>query len=51
MGLKTIAEFVENDAILREARDCGIDFAQGYGIEHPRPLQDILDEVKLTRTT
>jgi EAL domain-containing protein (putative c-di-GMP-specific phosphodiesterase class I) len=42
MGLKTIAEFVENDEIFQVARDCGIDFVQGYGIERPRPLQDIL---------
>ncbi|HHJ15854.1 MAG TPA: EAL domain-containing protein [Gammaproteobacteria bacterium] len=51
MGLRTIAEFVENDAILQEASDCGIDFAQGYGIERPRPLQDILAEINLSRTT
>jgi len=51
MGLKTIAEFVENDAILREARDCGIDFAQGYGIARPRPLQDVLAGIDFTRTT
>ncbi|CAN5494099.1 hypothetical protein BH11PSE11_BH11PSE11_30360 [soil metagenome] len=37
MGLKTIAEFVENDAILEELRRIGVDFAQGYGIEKPRP--------------
>jgi len=47
MGLKTIAEFVENDKILQEARDCGIDFAQGYGIERPRPLQDVLVGIDL----
>ncbi len=38
MGLKTIAEFVENDAILEELRVIGIDYVQGYGIEKPRPL-------------
>jgi EAL domain-containing protein (putative c-di-GMP-specific phosphodiesterase class I) len=45
MGLKTIAEFVENDRILQEAIDCGIDFVQGYGIERPRPLRDVLVEI------
>ncbi len=45
MGLETIAEFVENDGILSEARDCGIDYAQGYGIERPRPLRDVLDSL------
>ncbi len=51
MGLKTIAEFVENDAILQEARDCGIDFVQGYGIERPRPLQDVLAGIDVSRET
>ncbi len=51
MGVRTIAEFVENDSILQEARDCGIDFAQGYGIERPRPLQDVLADIDSTRTT
>lgn len=51
MGVRIIAEFVENDNILRQARDCGIDYVQGYGIECPRPLQDVLSETNLTRTS
>ena len=39
MGLKTVAEFVENEAILRELYILGVDFAQGYGISPPLPLQ------------
>jgi EAL domain-containing protein (putative c-di-GMP-specific phosphodiesterase class I) len=38
MGLKTIAEFVENDAILEKLRGLGVDYAQGYGIHKPEPL-------------
>jgi diguanylate cyclase (GGDEF)-like protein len=38
MGIQTIAEFVENDAILAELRKIGVDFAQGYGIGRPQPL-------------
>lgn len=38
MGLKTIAEFVENDAILAELRNMGIDYGQGYGIGKPEPF-------------
>ncbi len=38
MGIKTIAEFVENDEILEKLRLIGVDFAQGYGVEKPRPL-------------
>ncbi len=38
MGKQTIAEFVENDAILGCLREMGIDYAQGYGIGKPEPL-------------
>jgi diguanylate cyclase (GGDEF)-like protein/PAS domain S-box-containing protein len=40
IGIKTIAEFVENDTILAKLADIGIDYAQGYGISRPLPLQD-----------
>ena len=38
MGLKTIAEFVENDAILQKITELGVDYAQGYGIAEPYPF-------------
>ncbi|AUI67932.1 EAL domain-containing protein [Beggiatoa leptomitoformis] len=38
LGLKTIAEYVENDQILALLRDIGVDYAQGYGIGKPQPL-------------
>jgi diguanylate cyclase (GGDEF)-like protein/PAS domain S-box-containing protein len=38
MGLQTIAEFVENDSILQELRNIGVDYAQGYGLARPAPL-------------
>lgn len=41
VGMKTIAEFVENEQILKHVKDLGIDFAQGWGIAHPIPLSDI----------
>ncbi|MEE8482008.1 MAG: EAL domain-containing protein, partial [Acidiferrobacterales bacterium] len=39
MGIQTIAEFVENDAILEKLKELKVDFAQGYGIGLPRPLR------------
>ena len=30
MGIRTIAEFVENDEILQHLREIGVDYAQGY---------------------
>ena len=38
MGIKTIAEFVENQDILEKIRALGVDYAQGYGIAKPRPF-------------
>lgn len=39
MGMETVAEFVENDAIVRVLQELGVDYAQGYGICPPRPLE------------
>jgi len=38
MNKKTIAEFVENDAILARLSNIGVDYAQGYGIGKPEPI-------------
>ncbi len=37
LGIKTIAEFVETEAILGEVKAAGIHFAQGYYIKKPSP--------------
>ena len=42
MGLKTIAEFVENDAILEILTNIGVNYAQGYGIHKPSPFDEVL---------
>ncbi|MDH3561294.1 MAG: EAL domain-containing protein, partial [Gammaproteobacteria bacterium] len=39
MNIKTIAEFVENQATLRAVRDIGVDYAQGYAIARPAPME------------
>ncbi|MEG4068286.1 EAL domain-containing protein [Microcoleus sp. Pol11C2] len=38
MNLETIAEFVEDEAILKKLREIGVDYAQGYGIARPVPI-------------
>ncbi|MEG4959934.1 MULTISPECIES: EAL domain-containing protein [unclassified Microcoleus] len=38
MNLETIAEFVEDETILEKLREIGVDYAQGYGIGHPVPI-------------
>ncbi len=41
MNIRTIAEFVESDAILGAVREIGVDFAQGYAIAVPAPLSHL----------
>ncbi|HYW04145.1 MAG TPA: EAL domain-containing protein [Gammaproteobacteria bacterium] len=41
MGKRTIAEFAENENILRRLREIGVDYAQGYGVGMPRPLHEL----------
>lgn len=43
MGMKTIAEFVENDEIKGMLREIGVIYAQGYGIEKPVSFDALLD--------
>ena len=41
MNIETIAEFVENDNILAKLRLLGVDYAQGYGISKPVPMDSL----------
>jgi diguanylate cyclase (GGDEF)-like protein/PAS domain S-box-containing protein len=42
MNKQTIAEFVEDDRILEKLRDIGVDFAQGYAIGRPQPMERMI---------
>ena len=42
LDMQTVAEFVESDEILERLRDIGIDYAQGYAIEKPKSLADLI---------
>lgn len=42
MGMKTIAEFVENDEIMQKLSQIGVDYAQGYGIGKPVPFEPLI---------
>jgi diguanylate cyclase (GGDEF)-like protein len=46
MDMQTIAEFVENDAIKDMLIDIGINYAQGFGIDKPKPFEEILNSLK-----
>ena len=40
MGIETVAEFVENQAILEKLKIIGVDYAQGYGLHIPALLEE-----------
>jgi diguanylate cyclase (GGDEF)-like protein len=42
MGKQTIAEYVENDAILQRVRAAGVNYAQGHGIGLPTPIEELI---------
>ena len=41
LGLRTVAEYVENDAIRQKMLEIGVDYGQGYGIAKPIPLAEL----------
>ncbi len=42
MGKKIIAESVESEAVLAQLREIGVDYVQGYAIERPIRLRDLI---------
>jgi len=46
MGKKTVAEFVENQAIADVLTKLGVDYAQGYHFSVPSPLIEVLSQRK-----
>lgn len=45
MPASIVAEHVETDLVMQRLRQLGVNFAQGFGIGKPRPLQDVLKEL------
>jgi diguanylate cyclase (GGDEF)-like protein/PAS domain S-box-containing protein len=41
MDIKTIAEYVENDALVSACQDIGINYLQGYGVGKPVPISSL----------
>jgi PAS domain S-box-containing protein len=39
-GIATIAECVEDEATMRALRSAGVDYAQGFAVSRPQPLED-----------
>lgn len=45
VGAKTIAEFVEDDETMRHLKELNVDFAQGYGLKMPTPLDQLINDL------
>ena len=45
MNMKTLAGFVENDAIKDMLIEIGVDYAQGYGINKPMHFKKLLNHL------
>lgn len=46
MGIKTIAEYVASEGIIKSLKEIGVDNAQGYAIARPVPLSSLTIETK-----
>ena len=44
LGMKTVAEFVENEEIITILKDIGVDYAQGYAVEKPLILSEYMEK-------
>lgn len=42
LNKQTIAEFAEDDPTIARLRELQVDFAQGYGLHRPQPLDEVL---------
>ena len=45
VGVQTVAEFVEQPAVLRRLSEIGVDFAQGFLLHRPEPLTNLLAQL------
>jgi Amt family ammonium transporter len=43
MNIQTVAEFVENEAILKELKNIGVHYGQGLHLGPPVPMKQIIE--------
>ena len=48
LDIKTVAEYVKSEEMLARVKTLGIDFAQGYLLHKPKPIESVLSSVKLS---
>jgi diguanylate cyclase (GGDEF)-like protein len=51
MGMETIAEYVETDALRAKMADLGVDYGQGFAMGKAQPLEDLLAELAIYEAT
>jgi EAL domain-containing protein (putative c-di-GMP-specific phosphodiesterase class I) len=42
LGIRTVAEGVSGAALLQKLEALGVDYAQGFGVEEPRPIEELV---------
>ena len=42
LGLQTVAEFVDSEAVLHKLHELGVDYAQGYHLHKPQPVAELV---------
>lgn len=50
MNIKTVAEFVENEIILKELKTIGVHYGQGYYLGAPKPVKDLIENFSILNT-
>ena len=50
-GLRTVAEYVDNEDVLVHIKEIGIDFAQGFLLHKPEPIDQLLARCNQTLIT
>ncbi len=50
MNIQTVAEFVENEAILKELKSIGVHFGQGLHLGHPLPMKQLIENFSILNT-
>jgi EAL domain-containing protein (putative c-di-GMP-specific phosphodiesterase class I) len=46
LGMKTVAEYVENQQILEVLKEIGVDYAQGFGVEKPILMTEYMQRLE-----
>jgi diguanylate cyclase (GGDEF)-like protein len=47
MNIQTVAEFVENEAILKELKMIGVHYGQGLHLGHPMPMKKLIENFSI----